>query len=295
MRGWLAAGAMVVGVIAASAGPAGARTTSQPDASVVIHGGLTYTWHGDPAHGCAAAHVCDVSGAITVSSDGSSDIFFDGTRTAELELGGGAVTVRVQRVGADGAVNDCVESFDYSAVSIAFLRRRAGPAPALVSPLPMSRCATPLIDDLARLRLTARYAASHPTSLDLRARLPFVSGPYTGTLTSTLTTRPDDSGFGSSSSSSSSGSGPGPSPPTRRRRFEYVAMRYRATFAGGTSSLSFSSGSTGVCVLLDSCGVTGATNLSIPAGSFTFRVTASRAVAAGRAAPECSPTSRPDD
>jgi hypothetical protein len=55
-------------------------------------------------------------------------------------------------------------------------------------------------------------------------------------------------------------------------------MRYRATFAGGASSLSFSSGSTGVCVLLDSCGVTGVTHVSIPAASFTFRVTASRAV-----------------
>jgi hypothetical protein len=33
-----------------------------------------------------------------------------------------------------------------------------------------------------------------------------------------------------------------------------------------------------VCVLLDSCGVTGSSNVSIPAASFTFRVTASHAV-----------------
>ncbi len=274
MKGWLALGAIAVAVLAVGAPSAAARTTTQNEPSVVISGGLTYAWHADPRRGCLAARVCGLSGAISVQGDGSSSLFYDVPRTVDLDLPG-AVTVRVQRVGAGGAVTECVESLGQSDVSIDYSRRRAGPVPALVSSLPMSHCATPLIDDLARLRLTARYAASRPTSLDLRARVPFVSGPYTGTLTSTITTRPDSSGFGSSSSSES---GPGSAPPTHRRRFEYVAMRYRATFLGGGSGISFSSGSTGVCVLLDSCGVTGSSNVSIPAASFTFRVTASRAV-----------------
>ena len=153
-----------------------------------------------------------------MSSDGSSDISFDGPRPAELDFGGGAVTVRVQRVEADGTVSDCVESFDYSAVSIVFLRRRAGPSARI-----RVTAANESLRDAARRRpraaATHRAVRRHPIRrlIDLRQRLPFVSGPYTGDLTSTLTTRPDPIQFSSSSSSSSSGSGPEPSPPTRRR------------------------------------------------------------------------------
>jgi hypothetical protein len=274
MRGWLAVGAISVLVLAASTAPAGARTTSQPERSVVVDGSLTYAWHGDPARGCAAAHVCGIAGAIIISGADGGNLTLKRALPRELDFGGGAATVRVQRVGPDGSVSDCVESLDEFDLLVAFVRPRAGGARAFVAPMSVSHCATPLVDDLARLKLDARFAASRPASIDLRQRVAFASGPYSGELTSTLTTHPDPSGF----SSSSSESGPGSSPATHRKRFAYVAMRYRATFAGARPEVSYFGGSNGVCVVFDSCGVSGSTTISVPAATFTFRITASRPV-----------------
>ena len=214
---------------------------------------------------------------IITPGDGSGDISLNGRLPGELDFGGAAATVRVERVGSDGTVRDCVESLDVSDVSgvlMVFAHRHAGGATAFIGPLPVSHCATPLVDDLARQRLTARFVASRPVNIDLRQRVAFTSGPYTGELTSTLTTRPDPSSLSSSSSGGSSGT----SPPTHRERFAYVAMRYRATFGGARPNVSYFGGSSGVCVLFDSCSVSGATTISIPAATFTFRVTASRVV-----------------
>ena len=275
MRRWLIAWTALAVGLAHGVTDGRAQTITQSFRSVVIDGSLTYAWHGDPARGCATAHVCGISGTTIITpGDGSGDISLNGRLPGELDFSSGVATVRVQRVESDATARDCVESLDASFLPIVFVRRHAGGATAFVPPLAVSHCATPLVDDLARLRLTARFVASRPANVDLRQRVAFTSGPYTGELTSTLTTRPDPSSF----SSSSSGGGHGTSPPTHRERFAYVAMRYRATFGGARPNVSYFGGSSGVCVLFDSCGVTGATTISIPAATFTFRVTASRAV-----------------
>ena len=51
--------------------PAFARadtSVSGPEFQAGLSGQITYSWHGDPALGCAAAGVCDVSGSLNYSA-----------------------------------------------------------------------------------------------------------------------------------------------------------------------------------------------------------------------------------
>jgi hypothetical protein len=106
-------------------------------------GSLTYSWHGDRAHGCARENLCSVIGSITFRSDGSSQAFGGIPRTFDVDATGTSV-VRVRRgdLGAAGfGSGDCVE-VDQSNLSLRLASGSSGSATS-TGPLSSGRCAVP--------------------------------------------------------------------------------------------------------------------------------------------------------
>src|SRR3979409_996356 len=59
-------------------------------------GSIVYTWHGDPARGCAQAGVCGVRGALVIQPQGGAYVFSDGRSGAALNFNQESSTVRVR-------------------------------------------------------------------------------------------------------------------------------------------------------------------------------------------------------
>src|SRR4029079_10539248 len=83
MRG-MAVGAMLAAAALGVAAPAMARPRSL-SAPLTVTGGVTVSWHGDRARGCAGAGLCDYRGSVAArpSSDGFLELDSVG-RTTDL-------------------------------------------------------------------------------------------------------------------------------------------------------------------------------------------------------------------
>jgi hypothetical protein len=260
-----AVGAALCCVLAAVPGARAATGGIPSSEAFTFTGSLTYSWHGNPARGCARQRLCSVVGAITFRTDGSVQSVGGAARIYDVDATGTS-TVRVRRgsLGAAGSgLGDCIDVATSSAVSLLLPKGSRGSA---VSPgsLSSGRCAGPTPADLSRVRLPTRITGGRFRTVDFSGRRPFVAGPFSGELVSTLVLRPGGSSNESISSPSggSSGSSGSTAPPVRRRTIEFVDLRYRVATLPGALLTAFAGTSTPFCELLDSCGLTGSLTVS---------------------------------
>jgi len=266
--GRLAGGLLLIALLAALIAPASAAA----DEPLLVSGNLTYTWHGDPSHGCAAVGLCDVEGALIIASQGSADAQRIGGRTfINFDLAN--ATVRV----LDGG-GECIDSPGAGAgeglvVGPAAQGRLVGDVQGSVS---SGRCAGPIAQDMSGIGLPVRKSGGKLATFDLRGTVPFVSGPFSGTLVSTLVLRPDRS---ESMSESSSGSGSTQGRPPHKVLIERVTLRYRLEPLADGLEIPFSGDPEPLCAPLDACGATGTLLVSTAGPSIPLTLTASRTVA----------------
>jgi hypothetical protein len=265
------AAAVWLGSLAAVTGAQGEPGGIPANESLSVTGSLTYAWHGDPARGCAREGLCGVVGAVVFQPDGGSDAFSGGPGNLEMS---GASTVRVRRGVGSGGFGDCVEQSSYADVTLDFPPYGA---PIALTPLSSGRCAGPTAQDLARVALPSKLTGRRLRTVDLRGRVPFVAGPFSGELISTILMRPDTSE--SSSSSSGPASAVSRPPPIPRRLVEFVDLRYAVSSGPGMLDTTFAGTGSPFCDELDSCGVTGSLTASLMPYHETLRIAATRVIA----------------
>ncbi len=244
-------------------------------------GELVYTWHGDPARGCAAVGVCGVQGALIIRPDSDVEYFTQGGEGAELDFGDATATVRVRRTDP-GSSGTCVDG-DTSGggfFSTLFLRfgQHGRVSTKLADQVSSGRCAGPLAEDLGRLVLHGMATRGKHLRFVFHQSLPYAAGPYRGMFSSNLTLVPDlhpDPGFSSTSESSSSSGSTRP----RFALMERVTLRYHVAVGATTVTIPFRGEGDAFCAALDSCGVTGSLALGLRSAGATLTLTAQRRVA----------------
>src|SRR3954451_9069754 len=185
MRG-MAVGAMLAAAALWVAAPAMAAPRSL-SAPLSLSGGVTVSWHGDRARGCAAAGLCDYRGSVTAQGgrDGQLGIE-DGDVYGYLDSEQRPI-VRVTR-GLEGACVDATEG----EFEIEVARPRAGRVRLQVVPygLDRGRCAGPeLTAALERLpgrSVSWRRLLRGGLTVPLEHRMSYSSGRFSGTVTSTV-------------------------------------------------------------------------------------------------------------
>ncbi|HZU40164.1 MAG TPA: hypothetical protein VE992_03895 [Solirubrobacteraceae bacterium] len=247
--------------------PQGFQTLRTTDLPVRVTGGITVTFAGSAAAGCAARGVCGYHGTLLYDPAGGGDITIQsyvsaGRRHRAVALepapldarGRSAYTwTEVQRDIAGGSAGECA---DEQASGGAEARMPHGAAIiALADLLSPTRCAGPLPSDLAdalpELVLNASELAHGRRTVDLHSVRRFAGGGFAGTVTSTLvlalrTPRKLDFQV------------PGPRP-----RYRLVTEAVKIIAASGAVTERFQGSSDqGVCVLLDSCGAAGTLTLA---------------------------------
>ena len=256
--------------------PATAHAQRVPLEQIVsATGTVTVTWHGDPARGCAAAGVCDVSGVATLPAD-QSGLSFGGTVGAkpaevsvELEQG----TTRVVRGPLTDPLGVCVDRADAD-VTLA-PRRGAGGSVTFVqrgvfAARVKGRCAGPLAADLKDVlpsaTISAEAARRDHQQLRLRGTRPFVSGPYTGTVVTHLDADVD---YGPADEEQFDPDGPPPTagPVTTAPTMVMATFTFALQTPGGTLTRTF--GGADGCATLDACGMAGTDTLTVPAAAST--------------------------
>lgn len=256
----------------------GAAAVAEPalaDQTLQATGSITYTWQGDPGHGCAAVGVCDVQGALVVDAQGNGDVQ-QLRHQSIINLYNGAATARVI-TGAGQSASECVDMASNEGAVSVFVRSSAAGLVGTITPsLSSGRCAGPLASDLAAVALSVRRSAGKHPSFDLRTDKTFAAGPFVGTLVSTVTMRPVP--VSESSGSSSGRFSSRPAPVRRKVLIEHVRLRYRVSGLSEPMSVSFAGENDPFCAVLGSCGVSGDVRLSAPDFSGTLTLEGSRQV-----------------
>ena len=268
----------LVAALAAAALPAPALA----DATLQPTGALIYTWHGDPARGCARMGVCGIQGVLIIRPQDGIDVAQSGPRSASFELGAVSQTVRVRRTDP-GSSGNCVDTGGLESAADGSIGVRWSAAGAvqisLAGLLSVGRCAGPLATELGALAVHGRRGGGKQPSYDLADTVPFAAGPYSGTLVSTLHLTPVSaaenplfSGSGGSGGGSEGGSGTA----SRRQRIEQLTLEYHLKVAPAVFTLSFSGQTDPLCDPFDACGVHGAVSLSLGARQSSLTLTALR-------------------
>jgi len=188
--------AALAGAIAATAllgmPPAGSDA-APPDLrmSLRLSGSVVAVWRGDPARGCAASGVCDVSGSATYRPgfQGSLEVRSDGFAFGGADASQPPV-VRV-REGDSGGATACADVLEsgFTPLGVDYLGDRLQVSLEQLD-LSAGRCAGPRTLDLARAfprgSIAMRELRRGPGVLDLSARAKFAAGPFSGVLISTV-------------------------------------------------------------------------------------------------------------
>ena len=261
-RGTAAVAACVVfGALAVAVpGPAWSashRPRPQRQVNTAVTGPLTIAWRGDPAHGCASAGLCGVSGTAQMTFGGESAS--SGGGPPEL-LANATAVARVQTTQPDGSVATCVDVVPI-ALGLAVHGTTASvatgfPGPGGLAGAPSSgRCAGPTAGDMAALRLPARRDGH---GYDLTGHTAFVAGPFAVTAISGVRVLIS---FGSSGGSGTTiiGGTTAPGPPIKLRSalVEHASLTYRVIGLAGSLTTDFAGAAPPQCDALDACGVTG--------------------------------------
>jgi hypothetical protein len=280
MRG-IGLGAMVgCAAVLLTAAPADARLHAL-EGSLTATGSVSVAWHGSAAGHCAAAGLCGYRGSTSVSPSDGGQLYIDprGRRTyafATLDSEDAPI-VRVSRREPDGSEEACVDVAP-PVEPDARVRVRDGRVRLRVvdAGLRVGRCAGP---DLRAA--VARLPAGHvslarlkrgATTVDLSARVPFTSGRFSGTVTSSLRLH-----IGRLQREVVSEEEP-PPPDRRRGRLTRVVefhSVYRITALTGKLSATFHGLRDPICVAVDACGMSGVENWAIVSSGGTLLVEAS--------------------
>jgi hypothetical protein len=278
MRGiWFAALACSAALLAAAA-PADARDR-ELGGTLSVSGGVTLSWHGDPARGCGAAGLCGYSGAIAVRpDDGEYDFIVNGR--GGLVDGFGVLNVflhspvvRVTRTEAGGEQGGCV---DVTSGSLFELRStRAGGRRVHIglgsTQISSGRCAGPdltkLVPRLPRRTRSLPSLIRGGAPVDFSGTFPYRSGRFSGTLRSTLRVR-----FGKPTPDRSSPGFPAPGHGRPLRRVAHLSAVYRVSELTGSLSTQFAGLTEAPCADFDACGVTGSSRWDVAGHRGTFVV-----------------------
>jgi hypothetical protein len=271
--------AMLAAAALAVAAPASARLR-QFTAPLSATGGVTVSWHGDPARGCASAGLCGYRGSLAArpGSEGQFELAADGARVRQI-YGYLTVTpspvIRVQRAD-EGACVDLAPSGELEvAVS------RAGPGRVRIGlewyGLDAGRCAGPDVP-AALERLPSRTVALASLrrgglSIALPSHVGYGNGRFAGTVSSNLRLH-----IGRFARARRAGRIYEPDPrvsrPRRPVRVVDVLARYRVAGLTGKLTTRFGALTAPLCASLDACGVSGATSWSILSAGGTMLVSA---------------------
>lgn len=268
-RGTAVAGACaVLGLMALSA-PGWAASPPRRHAprqvNVALTGGLTITWTGNAADGCAAVGVCGVSGSLELHLGNSSESSVGGP--VPLEVSDSGAVARVQTTAPDGTVLTCADlvPVDFNLA----VRHGGGGAPRTtmdpatsIAPPSAGRCAGPTAADLRGLDLPARPFGAH--GYDMSGRSSFTGGPFQVTVFSTVRahitygsggTQPPLGGgsfFGSAGGTTTAGPGK-----ARSVLEESATVVYRMTGFSGALTTGFGGVAEPLCDALGACGAAG--------------------------------------
>ena len=243
-------------------------------------GTLTFSWRGDPARGCQAAGVCDVSGSLEViPQDQSGASETPPSRNIQIEDDNSVV-----RVADPGSTPSqphvCTQPVPVSMILIVTRPRHSRGLQAATLPLspPSSGdCAGPSVLSLSDLTLPARRLPGPREAYDLSGTQSIGAGPYDVTVKSTIRARrPAATGNGSLGSS---GSGSGfPFPKPHKGLIEGVSVQYRITSTSGALATTFAGRPDPFCLPLDACGASGMLTDSISGISGKLEFDAQRVV-----------------
>ena len=272
--------ALLAGFACATPVALAATPVARADGLLAPSGSLVYSWHGDPARGCAAVGVCGIQGVLLVRPNSPAFVFAPGHGIpAMVDVTGASATVRVRR-SETGSSGDCVDTsawLNTGASGLALSWRPNGRArltiPSAGGPS-SGRCAGPRAGDLSGV-VTGRAGGGRHPSFWFVATSNFTVGPYSGTLVSTLGFRPV-SGGGSVSDGGSGSSSPGGHP--KLAPFEQVILRIRMRTPAASLTAQFHGGTDATCVVFDSCATTGAVALGLGAAQQIVTVSAQHRV-----------------
>lgn len=264
--GWLAGA--VAAALGIAAAPASANTLDPT-------GTLTYTWHGDPARGCARVGVCGVQGVLIIRPQGALDSFTTSSRAISVDLSSVIATVRVRRLdpGAEGNCIDPQNGFEGLVMSLTLAWTRGGAVTAALQGPPSSgRCAGPLASEFARVRLSGRRRGGSRPRFDLRQTEAFTAGPYSGSLISTLRLRAQSGPGNPVLAATARDAAKAPA----STRLEQLQLVYRVSVAPSTIRIPFRGALDPTCEPFDACGVHGLLSLALKATRQTLVLTATR-------------------
>ena len=250
----------------------GAKLVSETDLPVCVTGGVTVTFAGTPAAGCAAQGLCGYAGTETWRPQGPGTVSIatlthHGRRSvsATMVIGGGAggaVRAAVQRSQPDGATTACSDSNTnpggFFELPVSGGRATIGlrrPEGSLLG----TRCAGPLNADVA-IRLPARTVSLSRilhgrTTVDLTGTAPFTAHGLAGTVDSTIVLTLGRPQRGPRSGLTT--------PPPGGKRSRLVEVAYRVTRLGGSAVAAVSSSPVAAtCGPFDACGLGGAIDVA---------------------------------
>jgi hypothetical protein len=261
----------VVAVVFMAAAPAGAKLT-QLNGRLTSTGGITVTWHGDRARGCAEAGLCGYRGSTFAQAAGDGQFALllskGRLRFGYASLFAPAPVVRVRRTEESGEGGGCADLAPERELELAVGRASTSSAVRigfLETGLSAGRCAGPDVSTaLSRLpkHTVALARLARPGSVvDLSGSAPFGSGRFSGTVRSTIKVHvgpPDTQPVGPDSR-------PAPHSPASGRlvRVVDVLVRYRVTGLRGKLSATFGGLAAPLCASVDGCGVAGTESWAI--------------------------------
>ncbi len=236
--------------------------------NITLSGALTVTWTGDPAHGCAAAGQCGVSGSLEMVQGGET-ASASGGGTPPLELSDQNAVARVETAQPDGTVTDCADLVPVD-LFLTVRKTRGGPRATLdpsdaLSAPSSGRCAGPTAADMSAIKLPARRLGSR--GYDLSGQTTVAVGPFEVTAISTVRAHftygnQGGGGLGGLGSFSGLGGGPGSGKPHPALQESAVA-RYRVTGVSGALDTEFAGVAPPLCDGLGVCGATGSLTQTI--------------------------------
>jgi hypothetical protein len=287
MRG-IAVGAMVGAAVALfAAAPAGARERALT-AGLTSTGAVSVTWHGERALGCAAAGLCGYRGSVSTQPGTDGELVLTLGRHGVVDAFGfldqqAPSVVRVQRRETSGSTEACVDALPPGEVDVIAQPPRNGATRIGLAGagLDAGRCAGPdLTNALLRIperRLSLARLRRGATTIDLSARLPLRSGPFSGLLVSTVRLHV---GRMQRATDIIDEQAPGPSRGRRFARVVNLHAVYRVTGMAGKLAASFDGLAAPACSGVDACGLSGVANWAILSSGGTVVIDA-RALARG--------------
>ena len=272
---------MVAAICATTSPPAQADSTL--NIRVRTTGVIAVVWHGDPARGCAAAGMCAVDGSVTYRPAGDIELELDSDGSAGFGIGEpDPAIVRVRGTTPASAPGGCVDLLpmdigthidDITEGQLSFGFAGLG--------LSSGRCAGPRPSDLAlalpRHSVSTRDVARDARTLNLNARTPFVAGPFSGSVISTVQIRVGRVRQTSPGELQSRFGGVGIELDNRpRQRFAGLLLSYRLQPLGGTIVSEFAGLHSPACQVLDACGVRGRSTLELKSDAGEMQLLAVR-------------------